>query len=69
MKIIGPNTDHSERSSLTLPGLIGEAGSWTAFCGPRSRLRSAGVYRGTFAAFVRMDEERMVAAARRVEEG
>jgi len=68
MRIIGPNIGHSEiepdptrahRRGRVLDAMLRDAI-------PRP---PRGVYRGTFAEFARMDEARMVAAARRVEEG
>ncbi|MGH8682153.1 MAG: hypothetical protein ACREVS_10695 [Burkholderiales bacterium] len=66
MKIIGPNTDHSEieldpveayRRGRVLDAML------RAALPPPKR----GVYRGTFEAFERMDEARMIEAARRLE--
>jgi hypothetical protein len=66
MRIIGPNNDHSEieldpvkayRRGRVLDAML------RAALPPQKR----GVYRGTFESFARMDEARMVEAARRLE--
>jgi len=66
MKIIGPNSDYSEieldpvkayRRGRVLDAML------RAALPPPKR----GVYRGTFESFERMDEARMVEAARRLE--
>jgi len=66
MKIIGPNSDHSDIELDPVKayrrGRVLDAMLRSALPPPKR-----GVYRGTFEAFERMDEARMVDAARRLE--
>jgi hypothetical protein len=68
MRVIGPRREHSEIELDPVQayrrGRVLDAMLRSALPGlPR------GVYRGTFADFARMDEARMLTAARRVETG
>lgn len=64
MKIIGANKEHSEI-------VLDPAEAFRRGCALDAALRSAtvphqrGLFRGTFAQFARIDEERMIATARK----